>query len=350
MSTTLSTPPETGLGVFRDITPGGIPRNRENSTWAVASLGGTLYLAVVSHDVQTVQRYQAGKWETAYQKIIRRAKNEEPGELPAMQLVTGESSHGPAIYLKITDGATTEYLRSSEDGSTLESVPEHFDDVEKAFSEANSLPAELPDHPASARYAHSFTLGGKTAVALNDPVLGCSAWVKGETWQPAFTRGAHRFSDNAEVFAAAAWDNAVVFALGKSGPAPLGKTLPGFELVRVYADGSWDLLIGTPRVSNQGLKVPLSCIAPGMNDFSPTQFCFLSAGKSHLLLGTYDDLAGFRIWRSADGINWSAGEAELVGIDRVRAAQAKRIAGGTAIAFDIDSPQDKHTRAIWIGE
>lgn len=350
MSTTSSTTPEAGLGAFRDITPGGIPRSRDNSAWAAATLGGALFLAVASRDVHTVQRFQNGKWETAYQKSLRRSKDDEPGELPSVQLAVDESHHHPALHLKISCGNEIEYLRSTDDGRSLEVVPELFDEAAALFSDEKALLPELPELPASARFARTLLLAGKTVAAFGDPVLGSSAWIKGDTWQPAFIRGAHRFSDNAEVLAGEAWGDSLVFVLGKSGPAPMGKTLPGFEVVRVYSDGSWDLLIGTPRVSNQGLKVPLACLAPGMNDFEPSRFCFFTAGRNHLLLGTYDDLAGFRIWRSTDGTDWAAGEAELVGIDRVRSAQPLRIAGGTALILDLDSPQHGQTRAIWIGE
>lgn len=350
MSTTPSATSEKGLGAFRDVTPGGLPASRENAVWGAATLEGTLYLAVVGREARSVHRHHGGKWQAVYHKAIRPVKDEAPGALPAVQFVSGDSSHGPALYLEIATEEATERLRSSADGNSFELVPSTSEEVKKAFSLKDAVAPELPEHPASAQFAQSLTLAGKTAVAFNDPVLGCSVWIQGETWQPALIRGAHRFSDNSDVLAAQAWKDSLILVMGKTSQPIRGKSQQGFDIARIYSDASWDLLAGTPRVSNQGLKVPLACLGPGMNEFEPARFCFLAAGRNHLLLGTYDDLAGFRIWRSGDGTDWTAGEAELVGIDRVRSAQALRITGGTALILDLDSPQHGQTRAVWIGE
>jgi hypothetical protein len=352
MSTTLSVTSEQGLGAFRDITPGGLPASRENATWAAATLDGALYLAVASREAHSVHRYQTatGKWQSVYHKAIRSAKDEAPGAVPSVRFRSGHSPHKPALHLRIVTGETAEQLRSRADGNSFETVLADSEDAKVVFSNHNAVPSELPEHPASAQFSRALTLAGKNAVAFNDAVLGCSVWIQGETWQPALIRGAHRFSDNSDVLGAESWRDSLIFVLGKASQPTRGKSQQGFDIVRLYSDGSWDLLAGTPRVSNQGLKVPLACLGPGMNEFEPSRFCFLTAGRNHLLLGTYDDLAGFRIWRSIDGTDWKAGEAELVGIDRVRAAQPLRIAGGTALLLDLDSPQHGQTRAVWIGE
>lgn len=356
MSTVLTTAPEPGLGAFRDITPGGIPRNREDAAWATATLDGVLYLASASPDSRSVLRFPpaTGKWETVYEKATRRSKAERENQAgttpPSLRFVASSFQNAQALYLKITAGGETEHLRSGTDGGSFEVVPAHFPDVEKAFA-APEAPV-LPDHPATSRFSRAAVFAQKTAVAFDDATLGCSVWMAlpDKTWQPAITRGAHRFSANAEVLAAEPWQDSLLLVLGKSGPVPVGKPAVGFEIVRLYTDGTWDLLVGEPRVSNQGLKIPLSCLGPGMNEFDPLRFCFFTAGRKHLLLGTYDDIAGFRIWRSDDGIAWAAGEAELVGIDRVLAGEPVDVAGGTALILDLEGPQHGKTRAIWIGE
>ncbi len=356
MSAALPTAPQAGLGVFRDITPGGISHKREDATWAAATLDGVLYLASAGLDSRTVLRFPpaTGKWETVYEKSTRRSKTERGNQtgaaLPSLRFLASPFHTAQALYLEITAGGQTEHVRSSADGSSFDIVPSHFPDVEKAFP-VSAAPA-LPDHPATSKPSLRATFARKTAVALDDAALGCSVWIAlpKKKWQPAITRGAHRFSANAEVLAAEPWKDSLILALGKSGPAPAGKPAAGFEIVRLYGDGTWDLLVGEPRVSNQGLKVPLACLGPGMNEFDPSRFCFFTAGKKHLLLGTYDDVAGFRIWRSDDGIEWAAGEAELVGIDHVLAGEPVSVAGGTALILDLESPQHGKNRAIWIGE
>jgi hypothetical protein len=348
MSSTLSVPPPTGFGAFRDITPGGIPRKREDATWAAVSHEGTLHLAALGRQTQSVQRFVAGKWETLYQRTLRgRGKADTEGDLPAAQFAPGTYHNAPALYLRISNGDETEYLRST--GGAFEVVLPHAEDVTAAFADSAVSPT-LREVPPTSQFSRVVPLGKTSAAAFHDPVLGCSLWIQGETWQPAFIRGAHRFSDNAEVLAADTFNDHLFLVLGKSGPPAPGKKVPGFEVVRVYADGSWDLIIGTPRISNQGLKVPLACLAPGLHDFEPSRFCFFTAGLNHLLLGTYDDLAGFRIWRSTDGTEWIAGEAELVGLERVRAAEPLRLAGGAALILDLESPQHGQTRAVWAGE
>lgn len=94
------------------------------------------------------------------------------------------------------------------------------------------------------------------------------------------------------------------------------------ELVRIDADDSWDLIIGTPRATDAGLKRPLSGLSLGLGSAFSAQFRTLAAHDGRLYLGTSDwsqslevvpnlaDAAafefGFDLFRSDDGISWAS--------------------------------------------
>jgi cyclopropane fatty-acyl-phospholipid synthase-like methyltransferase len=107
------------------------------------------------------------------------------------------------------------------------------------------------------------------------------------------------------------------------------------ELLRLHRDDSWDLIVGEPRHTPDGFKIPLSGLEAGFN--SPTVGYFWRMCEHHgwLYLGTYDwtvwmpfarldrlpeklkqliqqvgiekivsGWAGFDLWRSKNGVNW----------------------------------------------
>jgi hypothetical protein len=92
------------------------------------------------------------------------------------------------------------------------------------------------------------------------------------------------------------------------------------ELVRLDADDSWELLVGQPRMTEAGLKRPLSGVSLGLGSAFSAQFRALAAHEGKLYLGTADwssvldvyppigDLVqyeyGFDLFRSDDGFSW----------------------------------------------
>ncbi len=108
------------------------------------------------------------------------------------------------------------------------------------------------------------------------------------------------------------------------------------ELIRINADDSWDLIVGEPRITPEGLKVPLSGLGPGFGKPSAGYLWSLCEHDGWLYAGTYDWLVGarygrrdlwpeqvrkyftlnkveqfiekfggFDIWRSRDGCRWT---------------------------------------------
>lgn len=109
----------------------------------------------------------------------------------------------------------------------------------------------------------------------------------------------------------------------------------GPELIRIHEDGTWDLIVGTERMTPAGRKVPLSGYAPGFNNPFNGYFWSMESHDGWLYLGTFDwtvmiryseidgwpapmrrmlerfgierliaMLGGAELYRSRDGENW----------------------------------------------
>jgi len=141
-------------------------------------------------------------------------------------------------------------------------------------------------------------------------------------WEKVLESGAWRFNHNQMVAQMIAFD----------GDLYLGSALPGFgedrrnkvgpaalEVLRLRADDSWDLLVGEPRFSPDGLKVPLSTLGPGFNDpFNAAVWSF-AVHDGYLYAGTRNWEAthrarnglvklrgGYQLWVSRDGAEWTS--------------------------------------------
>jgi hypothetical protein len=169
------------------------------------------------------------------------------------------------------------------------------------------------------------------------------------SWSSLLTRGGYRFSLNGRVLGCVPWKDALYVACGRAEDVRRGRLYQdGFEILRVYPDASWDLVVGTPRVSEAGLKIPLACLGPGTDQFQPSEFRFLTATAMNLLLGTYEDAAGLCIWYSADGVSWSqASYPEFAGLEKVRAASALPIREGTVLFLEMEGPLRGRTSGVW---
>lgn len=105
------------------------------------------------------------------------------------------------------------------------------------------------------------------------------------------------------------------------------------EIIRIWPDDSWDLLIGMPRDTPDGFKYPLSGIAPGFDNIFSGYTWRMCVHDGWLYVTTFDwsvflqyahrpsptakrlvdavsfeQLAevggGFELWRTKDGVNW----------------------------------------------
>ena len=105
------------------------------------------------------------------------------------------------------------------------------------------------------------------------------------------------------------------------------------EIIRIWPDDSWDLLVGSPRETPDGMKRPLSGMGPGFDnifagytwrmcvhddwlyvttfDWSVfLQYAHRPSPTAKKLVGalSFEQLAevggGFELWRTKDGVNW----------------------------------------------
>jgi hypothetical protein len=112
------------------------------------------------------------------------------------------------------------------------------------------------------------------------------------------------------------------------GPAPA-------ELVRVWPDDSWDVVVGEGRMTDSGLKFPISGLSSGFNNPYNGYVWRLCAHDGHIYVGTFkstatmpymsketvapdvaafmdedrlnlilDNIGGCDLWRSRDGVIW----------------------------------------------
>jgi hypothetical protein len=144
-------------------------------------------------------------------------------------------------------------------------------------------------------------------------------------WERVIERGGHRFSQAPLVTTMTGFGEALYLAAGIS-ESGYGKDYAGpaaAEILRVDAAGDWDLIMGQPRFTPQGLKVPLSGLGPGFGDGFASVVPTLAVHEGVLYAGTRhtrgeyairqegetrpEQVAegGAALWASADGEGWT---------------------------------------------
>ncbi len=156
-------------------------------------------------------------------------------------------------------------------------------------------------------------------------------------WQKVMSHGGYRGKENQSVGHLYEFKGCLYIGTGILGghdrERNIGPASP--ELFRLYPDDTWELLVGEPRLTPEGLKVPLSGLGAGYNSPTVGYFWRMCEHQGWLYLGTYDwsiwmpyvrpetlpdrlrqriervgvdDIvraqAGFDLWRSQDGVNW----------------------------------------------
>lgn len=157
-------------------------------------------------------------------------------------------------------------------------------------------------------------------------------------WKRILTHGAGRGSSNEGIASMCEFNGALYIGSiiqnggfdreNVIGPSPS-------ELIRVYPDDSWDIIVGNPRMTESGLKVPLSGFTAGFGNFFNGYFWRMCTHDGWLYLGTLDwsvflpyaprdkwteqqrkmideyrtadvtnEEGGFDFWRSRDGVYW----------------------------------------------
>jgi cyclopropane fatty-acyl-phospholipid synthase-like methyltransferase len=174
---------------------------------------------------------------------------------------------------------------------------------------------------------------------------GCQIWktdAEGSPpydWKKVFSQGGFRGKNNEGILHMVGFEGRLYVGTGivgggydrvrNIGPASA-------ELLRLNPDDTWDLVVGEPRHTPQGWKVPLSGMGPGFNRLTTGYFWRLCVHQGWLYLGTYnaaiwfpylkegelpdhvvkaieeaggidsivEKAGGFDLWRSKDGVDW----------------------------------------------
>jgi len=197
----------------------------------------------------------------------------------------------------------------------------------------------VSDDPARGRWARASQPGfgdPRNAVVFQMAVLddwlyagtgnftrGFEVWrarAEGEPpfeWERVLDRGAGRFSLNASVASIVPFNGALYIGTGLPGLGydrahDVGPAAA--ELVRLWPDGRFEVVVGSPRFSASGLQVPLSAMLPGFDDpansviwrmavFNGTLYVATHHwGVYRFLMGRSDvPHGGFHLWASTDG-------------------------------------------------
>lgn len=166
-------------------------------------------------------------------------------------------------------------------------------------------------------------LGEHLYAGTGNPTRGFEIWrTRAEgpppfAWERVLDRGAGRFSLNASVAAMVPFGGALYIGTGLPG---LGRDRAhdigpaAAELVRLWPDGRFDLVVGEPRFSAGGLLVPLSEMLPGFDDPANSVIWRMCVYHGTLYVAThhwgiYNYLmgrdgvprGGYHLWASDDG-------------------------------------------------
>jgi SAM-dependent methyltransferase len=208
-------------------------------------------------------------------------------------------------------------------------------------------PVSIPHFgdPQNVMLADMETFNGHLYVGTMNPYEGYQIWktdARGAPpyqWQRVVTQGAYRGKMNEVagsfcVFNGSLYVGGAIFAGGYDRIYNIGPGAP--EVIRLHPDDSWDLIVGEPRITPQGLKLPLSGLGPGFNNPFTGYIWRLCVHDGWLYVGTMvwspflrfaaqdrwaeklkklmasidinrllEIYGGFDLWRSRDGLNWT---------------------------------------------
>ena len=269
----------------------------------------------------------------------------------SMAIFQGKSDPKPCLYAGVMSLWGGLILRS-EDGRTFEPVAENGIDDDTALSfrgltglngwlftspagTVNEAGSDLNIAPSASIYCTDDPLKGNWQLAAEpsfgdpgngsifslvtahgyvyagsaNPVRGFQLWrTKAEgkppfNWERVLTDGGWRYNHNFSTSAMAEFNGALyvgsgVPGLGYDRTNDIGPAAG--ELLRVWPDGSWDLIFGELRATPDGLKVPLSGSRAGAK--RPLQLCRLGDDcPSRPALLRHPQLGAFRLGAQRKG-------------------------------------------------
>jgi hypothetical protein len=171
------------------------------------------------------------------------------------------------------------------------------------------------------------------------------------SWQLIMPNGAYRYILNSQVYAMAVFQDALYIVSGMSA-TEAKKThhlsVNNFDIIRIYPDRDWDVIVGTPRITADGLKVPLSAMGPGFDAVTECKFLFLVAHNDRLYVGTQNE-EGYHLWYSSDGETWSVMPwQELNTYYQVEIQNALSTSSGLVLLGKITELYEEQSLEVWL--
>jgi hypothetical protein len=174
-------------------------------------------------------------------------------------------------------------------------------------------------------------------------------------WEPVLSNGANRYSLNQTVSSMVVFKNDLYVASGlfiDISNERVKKLYPaGFELIRIYADGEWDIIVGTPKFSKDGLKVPLSAMGEGFNEPYNCVVQQMVVHGDYLYLAT-QKVENFQLWRTEDGETWELVSVEdsITNYSEVEVRNAFSASWGMIFVLDVAEPGGKEKVQICLAD
>ena len=318
-------------------------------------------------------------------------------------ILPGNSELAECLYIRLVASATEKLLRS-EDGDNFQLVETALAKIPQLFSSRQflsfqgsfyALPSDSPNNQAfkgqtrttiqvcapgefsqwqaanSSGFGDSSNREISELVAFNNSLYGTTVNLERGyqiwqmrvndserlSWEPILVNGAYRYSLNQRVFSMVPFKGDLYLASGldlESGKEQQNKSYPaGFEIIRIYPDGNWDLIAGTPKFTKDGLKVPLSAMGPGFDDPYSCAIACLNVHQGYLYLGT-QNLEIFQLWRSEDGEIWESltlnDELSRYHQVELEVRDAFSTPWGLVLAVDYLKPDGSKNLQIWLAE
>jgi hypothetical protein len=199
----------------------------------------------------------------------------------------------------------------------------------------------VSEDPANGGWAEANlpAFGDRTNLGVFE-MIGCGDWLYAGTgavngyqiwrtraegkppyeWTRVVTNGAYRGVLNQGVASFCVHEDMVYAGSGiqhggidranKIGPA-------GPELIRIYEDGSWDLIVGRERDTPDGMKIPLSGYGPGFGNMFSGYFWRMESHDGWMYVGTFD---WSLMLRYSEGDEWPAPFSRMLdrfGVERL---------------------------------
>jgi hypothetical protein len=391
---------------LRNITPEDLPL--ASFGYDTAWFDGQFYLSLLRHDsrrrtdLRRVVRWDAAsqQWATIYERIIGETHNARMLRGTSSEQGSAECSteiiirpnvrntdglrfvfHSPlGLYCLSLEGDTglikSTALPPIQEAWKYVSWQHHQDFVfalieqsdgarhlvwSKSDVEAGSWqPLAAPDERG--RVSALTVFDSSLVIAVDNEVRGFGLWkLSGAplqqgsfSWEPILTEGALRYSLNSNVCSMAVWEGALYMAAGISDQARVRKYdssyhASGFELLRCYEGGEWDIILGTPRFTSRGLKVPLAGSGTGLGEVLAPRLTFFLASRSGLFLAAESEF-GMQAWASRDAEEWTPVWTDvMVSYQVVSIIAAHDTVAGPLIVTETSDYELKRSLNIWLG-